>query len=285
MKSIFRMAALLVVTACASAGQADRDLITVLVYNIHAGKDAKGVDNLERVAAIIRDSKADVVLLQEVDNGTTRSGKVDQAARLRDLTGFHGAFGKTIDFQGGEYGIAILSRWPIRSDTLIHLPVDSSQIAAGVSHEARGALVAILGTPTGSLRVVNTHLDASRTDSFRIQEARTVIQVAGQQQFVRVVTAPDAWRTLFIGGDFNSEPMSAVHASVISAGWRDAFDECGKGRGLSFPEDRPVKRIDYLFIEGDTRCADARVLDVNASDHRPVVFHLWVKSYRRFSTR
>ena len=285
MKSIFWMAALLVVTGCASARQADRDLVTVLVYNIHAGKDAKGVDNLERVAAIVRDSKADVVLLQEVDNGTTRSGKVDQTARLRQLTGFSGAFGKTIDYQGGEYGIAILSRWPITSDTLIHLVVDSSGISSGVSHEARGALVAVLRSPTGSLRVVNTHLDASRTDSFRIQEVRTVLQVASKQQFVRQVTVPDIWRTLFVGGDFNSEPKSSVHAAVISAGWRDAFDECGRGRGLSFPEDRPVKRIDYLFIQGDTRCAEARVLDVQASDHRPVVFHLWVKSLRRFSSR
>src|SRR5215204_2773842 len=71
--------------------------LKVLVYNIHAGKDAKGVDNLERVAAIVRDSKADVVLLQEVDKGTTRSGKVDQPAELKRLTGFYVSFGKTLD--------------------------------------------------------------------------------------------------------------------------------------------------------------------------------------------
>src|SRR5205085_9000055 len=86
-------------------------LLHVLVYNIHAGKDAKGVDSLERVAALVKETAADVVLLQEVDRNTTRSGNVDQVATLTHLTGLYGEFGKSLDYQGGDYGIAILSRW------------------------------------------------------------------------------------------------------------------------------------------------------------------------------
>ena len=59
--------------------------LRVMVYNIHAGKDAAGVDNLERVAQVVRDAAADLVLLQEVDRGTRRSGGVDQPEVLARL--------------------------------------------------------------------------------------------------------------------------------------------------------------------------------------------------------
>jgi len=75
------------VTACHPAGIVPSRPIRVLVYNIHAGKDAARVENLSRVAGIVKDSGADIVLLQEVDNRTKRSGGVDQVARLRELTG------------------------------------------------------------------------------------------------------------------------------------------------------------------------------------------------------
>jgi len=244
----------------------------VLVYNIHAGKDAKGVDNLARVAQIIRDSRADVVLLQEVDKGTERSGKVDQMAELQKLTGYFGAFGKTLDYQGGDYGIAILSRWPITADTLIHLPVEPPQHRSGVSYEPRGALRVAVQRPGGALRVINTHIDASREDTYRLQEAKTLLSLAGSIR--------DSSVTTLVGGDLNSEPESAVIALFAPAGWRDAFRECGKSSGLSYPADVPVKRIDYLMMSGGTRCTSAEVLKTEASDHRPVLFQVVLRSTR-----
>lgn len=260
-------ALLLSLLALGCAGQHRSETpLRVLVYNIHAGKDAKGVDNLARVAQIVRGTHADVVLLQEVDKGTTRSGKVDQVAELMRLTGYNGAFGKTLDYQGGDYGIAILSRWPIVSDTLIHLPVEPPQFRSNVSYEPRGALRVVIQSPLGILRVVNTHIDASREDTYRLQEAKTVLAIGGALR--------DSSGTTFIGGDLNSEPESAVIALFAPAGWRDGFRECGKGNGLSYPDDAPVKRIDYLMMTGRTRCTFAEVLNTNASDHRPVLFRV-----------
>jgi hypothetical protein len=74
-----------------SGGQVPEPL-RVLVYNIHAGKDLEGKGNLGRIADIIVASQADLVLLQEVDRNTERSGAVDQVAVLAQLTGYHGAF-------------------------------------------------------------------------------------------------------------------------------------------------------------------------------------------------
>jgi endonuclease/exonuclease/phosphatase family metal-dependent hydrolase len=214
--------------------------VRVLVYNIHAGKDAAGIDNLARVADLVRQTRADVVLLQEVDRGTRRSGGVDQPAVLASSTGFSVAFGKTLDYDGGEYGIAILSRWPIRNQDLNRLPVNPPQQRAGGSYEPRGAQRVIVRAPGGDLALVNTHLDASRDDHYRRQESRTVLAIA------RAVGTP-----ALVGGDFNSTPDSDVQAEIKAGGLRDAWLECGRGDGLTYPADAPTKRIDYLYLTGN----------------------------------
>jgi endonuclease/exonuclease/phosphatase family metal-dependent hydrolase len=187
--------------------------IRVLVYNIHAGKDAKGVDNLERVAALIASTGADLVLLQEVDRGTARSGKTDQLATLMRLTKLHGVFGKSLDYQGGDYGIAILSRWRIASHATVPLHLDPPQPRAGGSLEPRVALFADLETPEGLLPVVNTHLDASEADTWRRQEVTELLAAIARRPR----------RPFVLGGDFNSTPDSAVVATLRAAGLADAW--------------------------------------------------------------
>lgn len=240
--------------------------LRVLVYNVHAGRDASGADNLPRVAALVRQSGADLVLLQEVDRGTERSGRVDQVAVLASLTGLHAAFGSTLRYQGGEYGIALLSRWPIRSDTLIRLPVDPAQQRAGGSYEPRGALHARIAAPTGVLHVLNTHLDPSAEDSNRRQEAAALLAAANR---LRAGGEP-----VLIGGDFNATPESAVIALMRTAGWADAWSGCGAGEGWTYPAESPLKRIDYLFLSPSLTCSAATVPNTDASDHRPVLVSL-----------
>ncbi len=259
------------VASCARPPASTRDdaraSIRVLVYNIHAGKDAAGQDNLERVGAIIRESGAHLVLLQEVDDRTERSGRIDQLATLARLTGMHAAFGRTLDYQGGGYGIALLSRTPLSRDTLIHLPHTPPRPRAGGSLEPRGMLLAETVSLLGSLRAVNTHLDASGPDMVRLQETDTLLALLG----TRPPLPPDA-HTL-IGGDFNAEPGSGPHRRMVSAGWRDAWSVCGDrtDEGMTYPASSPVKRIDYLWLSPRLACRAARVLITEASDHRPLL--------------
>jgi endonuclease/exonuclease/phosphatase family metal-dependent hydrolase len=243
--------------------------VRVLVFNIHAGKDAAGVDNLAGVATLVRETQADLVLLQEVDRHTRRSSDVDQVATLASRTGFHAAFGKTLDYDGGQYGIAMLSRWPISRDTLIHLPIDPPQARAGGSYEPRGAQRMRVSSPLGPLVVFNTHLDASREDNYRRQE--------GQSMIALVATARSTGDLVIAGGDFNSEPESAVQQALRASGLRDAWMTCGSGQPLTYPDDKPVKRIDYLFLTGPLVCRSARVIESRVSDHRPVLFTVVVR--------
>ena len=258
------LAASLLAAACATAGAPDpAPPLRAMVYNIHAGTDAAGEPNLDGVAALVLETGADVVLLQEVDRGTRRSGGVDQLAELQRRTGFHGAFGRTLDYQGGQYGIAVLSRWPILSETLVPLPVTPSQERAGGSYEPRGALRVTVDAPGGVVVVLNTHLDASRDDAYRRQEVETVLRLA-------TAAAGDHGRAI-VGGDFNAEPGSAVIRRMTDAGWTDAGGACGAGPGFTFPSSEPVKRIDYLFLAPGLACSDAAVLETTTSDHRPLL--------------
>lgn len=245
---------------CASRGAPPRT-VRVMVYNIHAGKDAEGVDNLQRVADVVRDAAADVVLLQEVDRGTRRSGGVDQLDVLARQTGLHGAFGKSLTYQGGDYGIAVLSRWPIVSQRTAPLPVDPPQERSGGAYEPRVALVVTVASPAGDLTVVNTHIDASREDRWRRQEIVTVLALADSARGV-----------LLLGGDMNSTPESAVQERVRARGLRDAWALCGpETDGFTYPADSGVKRIDYLYVAPPAGCARAEVIATRASDHRPLL--------------
>lgn len=254
----------LLASGCAGIARGSEEApLRVLVYNIHAGKDAAGEHNLARVAELVRESRADLVLLQEVDRGTERSGREDQLGELSRLTGLAGAFGRTLDYQGGEYGIAVLARWPILADRLHPLPVEPAQERAGGSYEPRGVLHVMIASPRGTVHLLNTHLDPSEDDLYRMQEVAAVRALADSLRH--------RGELVLVGGDINATPESRVVEQMSTAGWRDAWAACGAGPGFTYPADEPVKRIDYLFIPAQLRCESAVVLESQASDHRPVL--------------
>ena len=227
---------------------------------MHAGKDAAGADNLERVASLIRSTDADMVLLQEVDRGTKRSGGVDQVGRLQELTNYDAAFGASLlHYDGGEYGLAILTREEIGFHATTPLKVIPVQTRAGGSHEPRVALALFANVHGAVWRAITTHLDPAEGDA-RAQEIAKLLEVVREQA--------SAGTPLVVGGDFNSTPDAPVLQPLLNEGLRDSWTECGQGDGFTYPADKPAKRIDYLFLAGTLRCASAQVLDLQISDHR-----------------
>src|SRR6185436_12649301 len=89
------------------AEDAKTNTLRVMTYNIHHGQGADGKVDLERIAALIKTQRVDIVALQEVDRGTLRTVRRDLAAELGKLTGMNFTFGKNIDYQSGAYGTAI----------------------------------------------------------------------------------------------------------------------------------------------------------------------------------
>ena len=89
--------------------------VRVAAYNIKHGEGMDGVVDLTRAAEVLRALDADVITLQEIDQGTERTDRVDQARRLGELLGMEAHFGEFMPYQGGAYGMAVLSRLPVRS--------------------------------------------------------------------------------------------------------------------------------------------------------------------------
>jgi len=119
-----RVVVLLLLAVAMGRGAAAESTLRILSYNIHHGRGTDGVVDLERIAGVIRGCAADVVMLQEVDDRTDRTGRIDQTSELARLTGLHAEFGRQIDYQGGRYGQAILCRTPLEEPRVHVLPGD-----------------------------------------------------------------------------------------------------------------------------------------------------------------
>lgn len=230
--------------------------ITVMSYNIHHGVGTNRILDLNRIAGVISAAAPDIVALQEVDKDTKRSGGVDQAAELARLTRMNYQFGKAVNYDGGEFGNAILTRHPV---TLIgNWPLPGFK-------EARAALfVAIdLSSLYGagvSMTFVATHLD-NRKNANRIESADVIEAV--------ITGLPR--RPALLGGDLNDRPSTAT-LNKFDLYW-DIED---LGRTLwTFPAGTPDRQLDYVLYRssGDWTVHHIEVLNEPvAADHRPIVY-------------
>jgi endonuclease/exonuclease/phosphatase family metal-dependent hydrolase len=89
--------------------------LRVMTYNIHVGVGMDKKLDLPRIAGVINAQHPDLVGLQEVDRGVTRTQRIDEIAELAKLTRMDYAFAFNLRYQGGQYGVAILSSFPIRA--------------------------------------------------------------------------------------------------------------------------------------------------------------------------
>ncbi len=229
-----------------------RERIKVMSYNIKHGQGNDGVIDLERAAAVIEAVAPDVVTLQEVDERCERSGRVDQVAWLGARLGMEPLFGPFMDYDGGRYGMAILSRLPVVSSRNVVLPPGA---------EPRSALTArVRLAGGGEVVVVGIHLYA--TEEERLAQARAVLGALADEE------AP-----VILAGDFNSEPGSPV-MRLFGEPWTDPDKG---GDRFTFPSDGPAREIDYILVRtpGVARVVGMDVLDAPvASDHRPLVLEL-----------
>ncbi len=245
-------AALTAIGASAVATTQSAETVRILTYNIHHGEGMDERIDLERIAALINRLEPDLVALQEVDRVVDRTGGVDQATALGELTGMTAVFGEFMSYQGGDYGMALLSRWPVIETTNHRLP-------DGV--EPRSALAARVRSPTSGRELVFVGVHLYRTDEERLAQAKRVADVlAGEETPV------------VLAGDFNSTPDSEVMRQLART-WHIA--DKGTDR-LTWPSYEPEMEIDYVLLRPveALRPLDHRLLDEPViSDHRPV----WIK--------
>jgi endonuclease/exonuclease/phosphatase family metal-dependent hydrolase len=228
--------------------------IKVMSYNIHHANPpsvANKID-IDAVAAVIKNENPDLVGLQEVDKGTKRSGNIDEAALLAQKTGMQYRFFKAIDHDGGEYGLAILSRFPIETFSKTDLP----QVMKGEPRILSYITVQLPGNKT--LLFANTHLDAQRADSNRVVQVQKIIGELSNKN-----------TPVIIVGDFNSE----ANRETINILDQHFQRSCSGNCAFTIPETNPNRTIDFIALKNASwRVTEHKVIpEQYASDHRPVV--------------
>jgi endonuclease/exonuclease/phosphatase family metal-dependent hydrolase len=231
--------------------------VRVMTYNIHVGVGMDKKLDLPRIAGVINAQHPDLVGLQEVDRGVTRTQQIDEIAELARLTKMDYAFAFNLKFQGGQYGVAILSRTPIRT-TEHRLYLNTREA------ERRGFIRAQVYVGKVFLSFVTTHLDYQHDDE-RLFETTQLLAA------LRDVKEP-----LILVGDFNDVPAGDTYKLVRSQ-FNDAWIDSNKdAAGFSYPADKPAKRIDYILTRSSDSIRTKRswIVETLASDHVPVVADL-----------
>ncbi len=236
----------------------------VLTYNIHR---AIGVDRRfrpERIAGIVDHYKADIVLLQEVDEGAPRSRELDLARELADHLGFpYRAVGHNVTLRKGRYGNATLSKHPILSERNIDLTIDLWK-RRGCQHTT----IALEGRRDRRLDVFNLHLGLSAS-----QRARQIEVLARSGEMTALaLSAP-----CLVGGDFND--WRSLLTPLLSEGmaFRSAVDATSRrGRPfLTYPSFFPRGPLDRIYYRGPLTLLAAHRCRLRlsriASDHLPLV--------------
>lgn len=227
--------------------------ITVAAYNIAAAR----VGDLNAIATAIKSLNVDIIALSEVDKNTRRSGNVDQLEKLKKLTGMYGAFGKAIDFEGGEYGIAVLSRYPITRQATLLLPspkVEQSVILATEIHKP--------GFDSPVVFIAN-HLDWHEDPAVRMQQMFAINDFA-------VGNTPSSFPNIessvkILAGDFNDVPDSPVMAGFRRY-WNNPMPPQRDAR--SWPAANPAAAIDHILtFNGQRWLAESILLPASRQPH------------------
>lgn len=245
---------------CASMAQAQSEeaakgkpgpiRLRVLSYNVHHCQGTDRKLDLSRIAKVVKSVSPDLVALQEVDRKTRRSKGVDQAAQLAKLTGMNLAFGSNLKLQGGRYGNAVLSRFPISDWRNELLP----RIKGG---EQRGALLTHVKHPRlkDPIAFFSTHFDHRRAPASRLASAKAI---NGMVQWMK--------SSVILAGDLNTRPESEVMSELLKS-WTSVSSKAQP----TVPVEKPTKQIDFILYRraSQWKVVEVRVLSEHvASDHR-----------------
>ncbi|WP_405450467.1 endonuclease/exonuclease/phosphatase family protein [Paenibacillus sp. HJGM_3] len=234
----------------------DSITLNIMSYNIRHGRGMDDRVDLDRIAGVIARSGADIIGIQEADDHwSERSFHEDQTRWLGEKLGMHYVFGGSIDWDptpesGGrrrKHGTAVLSKYTIAASRqrLFSTCVGNHRELLEAKIEIGGQFVYFFSTHWG--------LDGEE----RMVQAKETIQWMKECPGARIVV-----------GDFNATPDSP-EIRYFGAHYRDAVSN---GHMMNtFPAERPIKRIDYIFGSEEVRLSGGAVIHTLASDHLPFV--------------
>ena len=224
--------------------------IRVVSYNIRHGRGMDQKIDLPRIAKVILQLKPDLVAVQEVDRNCARSENRDIIAELGTMLKLEHAFAKFMDFQEGEYGMGILSRFHIEKIISHPLPLGG---------EPRCALEVEIKPPFFSLPLsfICIHNDFTPDETIRVEQINSLLKSLQEQQ-----------NPIILAGDFNAQQFDPSMIVLKNNGWH-ILD---KGGEKTWPSDNPKEELDFIVLRNiETTAIKHRVIDETmASDHKPI---------------
>ena len=222
----------------------------IMTFNTqHCKNYVEGHVDFEIMAKAIKSCAPDIVGLNEMFEASENPDLEKQVEKLRECAGMkYCYFAKAIDLKRGAYGNGFLSNIPILNAEVVMIP-DPNPRGYNGYYETRCVLKAEL---EGGVTVLVSHFGLNPDE---------------QENAVQTVMASLAHKKCILMGDFNMKPENPILAPIFKAmkDTAEVFD----GEKLSFPSDKPDRKIDYIFVSSDAKVLEADIPAIVASDHRP----------------
>ncbi len=250
---LFALVVVLLTNGCSTTKKTkgDSSQLKILSYNVRNARGMDEVTDFNRVASVINRINADCVALQELDSATERSGGKVVLNELAERTGMHGSYSASIDYQGGKYGVGILTK---------EKPLSHKSVPLPGSEEKRSLLIVEMKDYV----ICSTHWSLRQPD----RQASVEIINDAVKEF--------ATKPVFVAGDFNAVPESEEIKELL-----DAWTVLNDPAQPTIPVVNPNRCIDYVFGK-ISNTFDFQVLQTKvedeplASDHLPVWVNLKV---------
>ncbi len=246
---------MVMVVSFVSGYAAERNL-KIMTYNLRFGEHA----SMQEIGQYIASESPDIVLLQECDWATYRENAPKQNGvrfmnELAKETGMFPAYGKSIVYKKGYYGLGILSKYPIVSAERVYLPNEYSK-------EQRIMLVADIELPDGEIiTAVSTHIGLSEKE--RMQQVKFIEKKLKSKK-----------GKVILAGDMNATPESAEMQRLYKS-WKEVT-----GKGFTFSTFEPKIKIDYIFCrpsEDFDLISTETDYEKKLSDHFPVISEVIIR--------
>ena len=252
-----------------------RRSIKVMTYNVRSFYDDRGQSSVDSVVSLITREKPQVVCLQEFNKRLANQSEAFAELRKKYKTVYFGRISKR--------------------DTTCSVPLcvlsNFRLLRSGVIESPKSSVWVDLEWNNDTLRVFNNHLHSTAInakdddfltnglleDSLREEKVKSMFRRfcdnsvlrASQVDTIAQVIHSTKTRHLVMG-DFNDTPVSYVYREM-SQGLEDTFCEMGTGCSHTYRGFFNTLRIDYIFRSAGLATLSYEVLDVNFSDHRPIV--------------
>lgn len=218
--------------------------LRLMSYNICNAKGMDGKTDYQRIADVLNNVLPDVIAIQELDSVTQRSGNRNVIEEIAQRTNRHATFAQAIPYQGGKYGIGILSA---------EKPLNSRYIALPGREEARTMLIAEFE----KYIVCCTHLSLTPDD-----------QLASVEIIHNTIRELGTKKPVFLAGDMNSTPTSATQKAM-----NKHFVSLNDTNQETIPSDAPEQCIDYIYqykpLSRPTVLRKQVLTGYTGSDHLP----------------